>query len=454
MSPSLRCRCFSIAPLLLSGLLPLVARAEDPVRLREEYPTGYQYHVSTRSDLTGSVTLPTEKDKAAGKPLTISGDSVIEYEERVLAVDKEGQVQKTARIYRKMEFQRKVGEQPQQSSLRPEVRKLVLLRYKNLKGPYSPDGPLTWGEIDLVRTDVFTPSLIGMLPEKPVQVDDRWKASTVALQELSGMEKIDEGDVECRLEQFTTLEKRRHARVGFSGTIRGINDDGLTKQQISGYFYFDLESNHLSYLFLKGIHILLDPDGKEVGRLEGRFTLTRQANQRCKDLGDEALRSWSLEPNAENTLLLYDNPDLGLRFVYPRRWRIAGGPGRQVALAGADGSGILLTLDAPENVPTAKQYLKESRDYLQGQKAKVLSFDEPRRVQDAPREVDHFNLDVEIGKERVLMAYYVARQAKGGVTVAARLPTNELAALQKEVEGIARSLMLTKALSPELDKKK
>jgi hypothetical protein len=454
MSRSLHCRCFSIAPLLLLGLLPLVARAEDPIRLREEFPTGYQYHVSTRSDLTGSVTLPAEKDKPAGKPLNISGDSVIEYDERVLTVDKEGQVQKTARVYRKLEFQRKLGDQPQQSSLRPEVHKLVLLRYKNQKGPYSPDGPLTWGEIDLVRTDVFTPSLVGMLPEKAVQVDDRWKASTAALQELSGMEKIDEGEVECRLEQFISLERRRHVRIGFAGTIRGVNDDGPTKQQLSGYFYFDLESNHLSYLFLKGVHILLDPDGKEVGRMEGRFTLTRQANQRCKDLNDEALRSWSLEPNAENTLLLYDNLDLGLRFLYPRRWRVAGGQGRQVALAGADGSGILLTVDAPENVPTPKQYLKESRDFLQGQKAKVLSFDEPRRVQDAPREVDHFNLDVELGKERVLMAYYVARQSKGGVTVAARLPSNDLAALRKEVEGIARSLMITKAIPAESDKKK
>jgi hypothetical protein len=440
--------------LLVSGTLPLEVRAEDPVRLREEFPAGYQYHVSTRSDLSGSVTLPAEKDKPAPKPLTISGESAIEYGERVLSIDKDGQVQKTARVYRKMEFQRKVGDQPQQSALRPEVRRLVLLRHKNQKGPYSPDGPLTWGEIDLVRTDVFTPALTGLLPEKAVQVDDRWKASAAALQELTGMEKIDEGEVECKFEQFTMLEKRRHVRVGFTGTIRGVNDDGPTKQQLAGYFYFDLESNHLSYLYLKGTHILLDQDGKEVGRVEGRFTLTRQANQRSKDLSDEALKAWSLEPTGENTLLLYDNPDLGLRFLYPRRWRVADGQGRQVALAGADGSGLLLTLEALENLPAGKQFLKESRDYLQGQKAKVLSFEDPRRIQDVPRELDHFNLDVEIGKERVLMAYYVARQPKGGVMLAARLPNTDLATLRKEVEGIARSVVVSKTITAEPERKK
>src|SRR5438105_3477905 len=121
------CRSFCLVGLLVSGTLPLEVRAEDPVRLREEFPASYQYHVSTRSDLSGSITLPAEKDKPAPKPLTISGESVIEYGERVLTVDKDGQVQKTARVYRKMEFQRKVGEQPQQSALRPEVRRLVLL---------------------------------------------------------------------------------------------------------------------------------------------------------------------------------------------------------------------------------------------------------------------------------------------------------------------------------------
>jgi hypothetical protein len=417
--------------------------------LEEKFPAGYQYHVKTRVDLTGSVTLPAEKGKETPKPLTISGDSAIEYDERVLSVDKDGRVQKTARVYHKMDFQRKAGDKPQQMSLRPEVRKLVLLLAKNRKGPFSPTGPLTWGEIDLIRTDIFTPALTGLLPDKAVQVDDRWKASGTAIQELTDMEKIDEGDVECRLEQFTTLEKRRHARVAFSGTVRGVNEDGPSKQQLTGYFYFDLESNHLSYLYLKGVNSLIDKDGKELGRIEGRFTLTRQANLRSKDLSDEALKSWSLDPNAENTLLLYDNPDLGVRFLYPRRWKVAGGLGRQVTLDGSDGSGLLITLEPAETTPAAKQYLTESRDFLQSQKAKILGFDAPRRLQDAPRELDQFSVDVEIGKDRVVMSYYVARQAKGGATLAARLPTNDLTTLKKEVDGIARSLVITRAIEAD-----
>ena len=31
------------------------------------------------------------------------------------------------------------------------------------------------------------------------------------------------------------------------------------------------------------------------------------------------LRGVALEPSADNTLLLYDNPDMGVRFLHPRR---------------------------------------------------------------------------------------------------------------------------------------
>src|SRR6185436_6755703 len=123
------------------------------------------------------------------------------------------------------------------------------------------DGPLLWGEIELVRVDVFTPALADLLPDKAVRTGDRWTAATTAIEELTDLEKIEEGRIECRLDEVTTLAGRRHARVSLTGTVRGVNEDGPNKQTIDGYFFFDLESNHLSYLTFKGVHILLDKEG-------------------------------------------------------------------------------------------------------------------------------------------------------------------------------------------------
>ncbi len=67
-----------------------------------------------------------------------------------------------------------------------------------------------------------------------------------------------------------------------------------------------------------------------------------------------------------------------------------------------------------------------------------------------PREVlpglEQFALEAEMGGQKFLMDYYVARQPQGGATLAARLLPTDLAALRKEVEGIARSLTVTRKI--------
>jgi hypothetical protein len=434
-------------PVALAALMVFAgsARAGDPITLREAFPAGYQYHVSSRVELSGTLSLPPDKGQTAPKPLPLTGKSAIEYDERVLTAA-DGKVDRTVRIYRRIDFQRKVGDRPQESTIRPAVRRMVLIRHNHAEVPFSPDGPLMWGEIDLVRTDVFTPALAGLLPDKPVRPGDDWTATNAAVEELTDLDSIDEGKVECRLDQVTDLGGRRHARVTLAGTVRGVNEDGPNRQRLEGYFFFDLESNHLSYVYLKGVHSLLDKDGKEAGHIEGTFVLTRQAHQRCPELRDEALKGVTLEPNDDNTLLLYDNPELGLRLLHPRRWRVAGVRGRQLGLDEANGSGLLLTLEPPGRVPTGGQFLAESRAYLEQQKAKVLKTTPPVLLQGPPHELAHFALDTEAAGQKATMDYYVLRQPQGGAVLAARLLPADLANLQKEVERIARSITVTKAI--------
>jgi hypothetical protein len=425
-------------------------RAEEPVRLRERFPVGYLYQVRTRVELSGSLTPEPVKGKPAPKPVTIRGDSAVEYEERVLTVSPGGEVEKTVRVCRRMEVKRTVGGQRQGIALRPGVRRLVILRRGSTEVPFSPDGPLLWGEIDLVRTDVFTPALAGLLPERGVRVGERWTASAAAVQELTDMEKV-EGRVECRLEEVYTERGRRTAKVSFGGTVRGTNEDGPSRQKLAGHLLFDLESNHISYLLLKATHSLLDRD-KEVGRVEGRFVLMRQPLASSRELGDSALKGVKLEPDADNTLLLYDNPDLGVRFLHPRRWRLAEVRGSQVALATPDGSGLLLTLDPPARVPTGNQFLAESRAFLEKQKVRILRVVPPERLR-AGAHLERFALEAQSGAQKFWMDYYVTRQANGGATLAARLLPRDLAALRKEVDRIARSVVVTKKIEEPPKKK-
>ena len=433
-------------------LLPTVATPAQELRLVETLTPGTQYHVNCRVELSGKlqpppgpmVPGPQGKAPAPPQPVAITGTSTIEYDERVLPPTAAAP-QKTIRIYRRVELQRKVGDEPQESNLRQAVRRLVVARLQNGKLPFSPDGPLTWNEIDLIRTDIFIPALLGLLPERPVRIGDRWNASPTATGELTDLDRVEEGALECRLEEVVNLAGRRHAKVALAGTVRGVNEDGPTRQQLDGFYYFDLETQYLSYLSFKGTHFLLDAAGKESGRVEGRFVLARQANQRSPDLNDQALRGVVVDPNADNTLLLYDNPDLGVRLLYPRRWRVGVVQGRQVVLDEAKGSGLLLTFDAANRVPGAAQFLADSRTYLEKQSGtKVLRTYPPRPV--AGSALEQFSIDVEMNGQGQTMLYYVLRQQNGGASLAARLAPADLAELQKDVERIARSVTITAPL--------
>ncbi len=424
-------------------MVPGLAAAQGPVWLREAFPAGYQYHVGIREEASGELKLPPEGDKPAPPPVKVQGRGSYEYDERVLAPGAPNSpVPKTFRVYRQIELERTVGDQPQSATLRPEVRRLVLLRRGHREVPFSPDGPLTWGEINLVSKDVFTPALAALLPDRPVRPGDRWPAGATAVEELTDLERI-EGGLECQFEQVHTAGGRRLARVRFAGSVRGVNEDGPNGQRLKGHFDFDLDANYLSSLVLEGVHVLLDKDGREAGQVTGRFQLTRQAPIRSPELRDEAVRTLALEPSDDNTLLLYDNPDLGVRFLHPRRWRVGRVSGRQVTLDEHDGSGLLLTVEPPASVPTGAAYLAESREFLLKQKVTVQRADPPRRLQGPPDELEQFGLDAAIGGRRERLEYYVIKQPAGGATLAARLALSDLPALQRDVERIARSVRVS-----------
>jgi hypothetical protein len=426
--------------LFLSG-----AKADEPTTtIKESFAPGQQFHIQSRFRGTATLTLPPEKDKQPTESLSKTAESVIDYDERVLENDGEGLPNRLLRVYSRIDFHNEIGKAKLDNTIREEVRRLVLMRDKGVKAPFSPDGPLLNSEIELVRIDVFTPLLAGILPSSPVKPGDSWKASETAVHELTDTQ-VESGSLDCKLDRIQTLSGRKVALIRFDGSVKGVNEDGPVSHELMGWLYFDLESNHICYLSLKGKRLLHDKDGKTTGSFEGTLTITRQAHATAPRLADTVAGELKLTPDGDNTLLLYDNEDLGLRFLYPRRWRIANvdAQSRQVTIDAENGNGVLLTLLPSKDVPTEAQYSQEIQKFIAEQKGQVFGTQKPRRVQSNP-EVDYFGFEAEMKGQRLELDYYVARQHIGGVTVAARLIPENIKDLRPEVERIARSIVVTK----------
>jgi len=433
-------------PVLLLWAFAPLAPAEEPVTLAEKFEPGHLSKVEVSVKLTGKLAVPSAGKKAP-ELVPVNGASRVVYEERVLPPDEPGLL-KTVRAYREVEFRRTVGAAAQDAGIRPSVRRMVVIKSESRRAPFSPDGPLTWGEIDVVRTDVFNPSVVpGLLPVAPVRKGQTWKASPAAVLELTDMEKVEAGEILVEFVGLTEVDRRRVARLKISGTVRGVNEDGPNSQALDGTAYFDLDAGLVTYLSLKGTHKLLDGSGDTVGLIEGQFTMTRSAvGKPPADLSDDSLKGLELKPTAENTLLLYDDAQLGVRFLYPRGWRVGAVQGKQVTLDHARGSGVLITVEPAAKVPAADDYLKEVSAFLQKEKAQVTATDRPTRVRAEPVQLDRFGLDATFGKEAVRMECAVLRQTDGGVTVSARIPAGDAAALRPEVERILRSVAVTKKI--------
>jgi hypothetical protein len=439
-------RCSAPLALLLlvhaTGPLP----AQESIRLVEEFPPGHTSRVEVTVKLTGKLVVPLEKGKAP-QLVSLSGSSRVVYDERLLPPDEPGML-KAVRGYRDIVFVRTLGDITQEAGIRPSVRRMVVIQADNRRAPFSPDGPLTWGEIDVVRTDVFNPTVIpGLLPAAAVQIGQTWTATPAAVAELTDMRKIEAGELTVELLGVTEVQSRRVARLKITGTIRGINDDGPNRQKLDGTAYFDLDGKLLSYLSLKGTHELLDAAGQVAGQIDGHFTMTRSRLAEVPpDLSDASLKGLDLKPTAENTLLLYDNTQLGVRFLYPRGWRVGAVQGKQVTLDHARGAGALITVESASRVPTIDEYRKEVLAFLDKQKAEVKAITNPTRVRSEPAQLDRFGLDATFAMEPIRMEYAVLKQRDGGLTLAIRIPAAEAATLEPEVDRILRSLSVTKKI--------
>lgn len=409
----------------------------EAVLLQEMFPVGYHYHVRCRVQIQGELSLGNQKN------LPVVGASKIEYDEKVLTATGSS-VEKTLRLYRQMDFERKVGSETQQSGLRPEVRRMVLLRHQHLEVPFSPTAPMKWSELDLVRTDVFTPALLGLLPRGAVRPGQSWRAEESALKELTDLDQLQESELVCTLESIAQVLGRPQAKVSLKGSVRGIGEDGPARHQLEGFLYFDLQGKFLSYMTVKGIHTPLDPKGQPQGRIEGTFVLDRQPTAEVAELTSAALQGLKLDPDDDNTLLLHEEADAPIRFLYPRRWRISQVKGPQIVLDERQGSGLLISLEQPASkVPGPVQFQQEVNDWLTKEKAKVFQSQPPRVVQlRSASMVDHFAYDVQLAGQRLHLDYYVIKTPLGGATFAGRLAGPNLAALQKDLERMARSFQM------------
>ena len=411
------------------GVTAALSQGSGETRLlREDFTPDKLVRARVESRLTGRIALPKSgQDKAEVLPFV--GKSTLEYDERPLKPLEDGR-ERLVRCYRAVDYARTVADQNQSAEVRANVRRVVVARAPSAPGvagagrklPFSPDGPLTASELDIVRIDLFAPAFVpGLLPTTPVKVGDRWKMTAAALMDLTDYTSLGAADVQVEWAAVVQLNGARLAKLTFAGKVEGATDDGPGRQAVSGTAYFDLERNMLTYFKLSGQNQLFGPGGVVAGDLRGTFTLTRSVGTDETGLDAITLDKLDLKPTPENTRLMHADSDVS--FTYPRNWRVKSADDGRVVLEEQSGAaGLSLTSFPAGKLPTAKAYLAEVVAAAPKNGWTVVRQSPPENIAGVGAGLERFSLDVTVNTTAQRLIYYVRTTPGGrGTTVAVRV---------------------------------
>jgi hypothetical protein len=182
---------------------------------------------------------------------------------------------------------------------------------------YSPQGPLTALELELVRAPGDSLSLLGLLPPKPVAIGEKWSSPSWVGQMLTDTEAASKADLNCTL---VSVEDGQ-AKVAFEGTVEGATAGSSGKVELHGSYLFDLKAQRLARAELQQI------EERSVGPTSPGIKVTANAVVVCtptadaSGLSEEAAAAVPLEPPAALTQLYFRTP-WNVEFRHDRAWHV------------------------------------------------------------------------------------------------------------------------------------
>jgi hypothetical protein len=287
--------------------------------LKETPKVGECFRIHLEMKLQGEIRI-----NADGKPTTIplEAHATHEFPERILALNPKEVPEKTARVYETAKATIKVGPDRTERSLRSDRRLQVAQRHNDQALVYAPAGNLTREELALTSEHFDTLTLIGLLPQKEIEVGASWKISDAVAQALCSFEGLTAQELTCKLERVDDSV----AHVSIRGTASGIDLGAMVKLTIDAKYHYDLKLHQLTSLEW-GQKDERDQGPASPASIEESTTkLTRTAIEQPASLSDVALISVpdGFDPPMPMTQMYYRDPKSRFDLVFAREWQSVG----------------------------------------------------------------------------------------------------------------------------------
>ncbi len=272
-----------------------------------------------------------EADQPQRLPINLSAR--LTYHEKTLEVSSvAGGTTRSLRAYSAPDVSLQVGNQDFSPALRDDRRLIVAEAGAESTAMFSPLGPLTRDELDLIDQPGNTLLLDRLLPDGQVAVGDTWKHSPELIATLLGIDAVKSTDVTSKLLEVVG----DIARIDLAGDVSGAVGGVATEIDVTGRYQFNLTTGRIAWFGL------LLKEERAVGHIgpgvdwTAKLQMTIQPGGSSPELVAAALGGLPLEATPGSTLLVYDSPDGGWQFLHDRQWFTVSDTGKIAILQRVD----------------------------------------------------------------------------------------------------------------------
>jgi hypothetical protein len=293
------------------------AASRDPYTLESKRTRGSLDRVEVVLEVDGNLKFPDTGVGSAEKKPPMKATANLSYEEKTQDFSaRGGEILRSMRYYDKADATIQVGDDQFRPTLRDQ-RRLIVNEIDGAKITlFNPSGMLTLDELDLI--DFLGNSLVldGLLPDKPVAMNDTWKHPDWLMATLCTLDAIGSNDAQSSLR----LVSGGVANVEMSGRVEGIAGGLSTSIELKAKYRFDTKTGRITWfaLVLKENRVPgpLGPGLDVVARLQIKVAPLDKAVH----LTEEALRDVKTVAAPELTQLHYQSPHGGWELDHNRRW--------------------------------------------------------------------------------------------------------------------------------------
>ncbi|HVX60662.1 MAG TPA: hypothetical protein VHC19_08670 [Pirellulales bacterium] len=303
----------------ICGLLPAltVAGAEKSYTLRSSRKTGDVTKVQVEMEVGGELKVVAE---GKVKPLKMSVKGKLAYEEKLLDASSsdDGIRLRSARHYDLADADIKIEEGDGKPKLREERRLIVVDATPAQTVLFSPQGPLTREELDLVDVPANSLWIEQLLPTKPVSIGSRWTYSDSLAASLLGLDAVSQSDVSSELK---TIDDK-NARFEFAGKVHGAVGGVATEIEVKGKCRYDRKQRRVAWVGL------LIKENRSIGHVStglnvvARMQVHLAPGRQSEHLPDSALQSLPTDASALPISLECRHPAGKFSFQHARGWHV------------------------------------------------------------------------------------------------------------------------------------